>query len=563
MAQYRRDQTTRLERSGYNFLSNAITKGYVTRRPYAAADPHKGGNIALGIGSIAVIIGLVIMFVLSIVKPSPNQGNATIMISQSGGLYVQLDGKLHPVTNLASARLLAGSPDKASIIKDDVLAGFKRGPLMGIPSAPNNLTQDPSENSVWTVCDWHDSRANLSLTEADSLTTTVIAGGDTLEGGKELGSSRAIIATTDGSDRWLLFGNKRAVLDPKAYGLHAALGISTSQLDSPMIVTKGLINAIPSAPDLNAPALDDVGKESPSVKGYLIGDVIATLRANGQRDYLSVQREGVQPVPYVVAQTLLHSGGRLVNVTDPGDLAGFPRSNEINTSNYPGEVPDLIDPDTICYSWKRDHGSNRAVTAIITSDTLPVNKEGRDSIIDLLPAKKSDDSGPVANRFITTPGKGWYIRVTGSGDRSDAAEQVAFVDDGGTRYNLIPKLDGSDIGDYSEVVTALGLTGTPLPVPAQIADLLPMGSDLSVSGARVEHVKISGQDPNATQATVTETATVTATPEASATTGAASSRRSIDDAPEEQGGNIPESTEPEEREGSRSSVTPTPSPTTR
>ena len=560
-----RIQTTKLQRSGHDFMVNAVSKGYVTRKPYALSDPHKGGHIALGIGGIAVVIGLVIMFVLSVVKPSPNQGDAAIMISQSGGLFVQLDGKLHPVTNLASARLLVGSPEKASVVKDDVLSGFTRGPLLGIPSAPNNLAQDTSDDAVWTVCDWQDSRANLSLTEADSLTTTVIAGGDMLHGGKELGASKAIVATTDGSDRWLLFGNKRAVLDPRAYGLHSALGISTNQLDSPMIVTKGLINAIPAAPDLAAPDLDNNGKESEKVRGYLVGDVIATLQADGQRQYLAVQNEGVQQVPYVVAQTLLHSGGRINNVTDPSQLSTFPRSNEINTGNYPGEIPELIDPDTICYSWQRDHGSNRAVTAIITSDTLPITQKGRDSIVELLPAKNPGESAPLANRFLTDPGKGWYVRVTGGGDRSDAAEQVAFVDDGGTRYNLVPELEGQNTGDYSEVAKALGLSGTPLPIPAHIADLLPMGSDLSVAGARTEHVKIRGGNPDAAQATVTET--VTATPEPAPESASSTPRGSTSrEAPEEQGGEVEDdSDEDEGYEPSTpsSSVTPTPTASAR
>ena len=70
---------------------------------------------------------------------------------------------LHPVLNLASARLATGSAARPEVVSPADIDKAKRGPLLGIPGAPAVIAKPLSQDeSAWTVC--------------DDMTTTVIAG---------------------------------------------------------------------------------------------------------------------------------------------------------------------------------------------------------------------------------------------------------------------------------------------------------------------------------------------------------------------------------------------------
>ncbi|MCP5899191.1 type VII secretion protein EccB, partial [Klebsiella pneumoniae] len=76
-------------------------------------------------------------------------------------------------TNLASARLIVGSPQTPKVVKDSSLNDKPRGQLMGILDAPENLAQRKDTVAQWTVCDRHTDDSALSLTKTDVLSTTL------------------------------------------------------------------------------------------------------------------------------------------------------------------------------------------------------------------------------------------------------------------------------------------------------------------------------------------------------------------------------------------------------
>ncbi|WP_409367863.1 type VII secretion protein EccB, partial [Mycolicibacterium insubricum] len=57
----------------------------------------------------------------------------------SSALYVRVNDQLHPVLNLASARLIAGKPVSPKAVNARQLDKFGRGPLIGIPGAPERM----------------------------------------------------------------------------------------------------------------------------------------------------------------------------------------------------------------------------------------------------------------------------------------------------------------------------------------------------------------------------------------------------------------------------------------
>lgn len=480
-----RVQTTRSQLSAARYSNAALAKGFINRSPNMPSDPTSLGRMALLAAGVAIAVALLLALLLKVLNPAPNKGAAEIMMTQQGGMYVQFDGALHPVTNLSSARLIVGKADKPSIVNEKTLADYKRGPLMGIPSAPNSMKYRGDKTSKWGLCEWHDTRANLSLTHAETLQTTVVAGTDSFEGGRSLGTSTAVLAATesDPDTLWLLFGDRKARIGKTDYAVQSALGITPENAESPLIVSTGMLNTIPASPDLTAPNLARKGQESGKVQGYQIGDVLSVSGATSVPDFYAVTMNGIQQVPYVVAQLLLNDGGERHDVADPQSLSMYPRAGDIKLSTYPAESPTITVPDALCYTWSRDQGSTVADTDIITASSLPVKKSHLDNKVSLLKTSAGTDSAHV---FVTKPGSGWYVRATASTARSEAEGQLFYVDDSGVRYAVMP----DEKGDYSKAITALGLSGEPLMAPDAILRLLLPGADLDRTAALTEHANI-------------------------------------------------------------------------
>ena len=88
----------------------------------------------------ALLIGMVIAVlicggagVLAFFRPTPNFGDSTIMLSKSNGaMFVRIGDHLHPVLNLASARLIVGKSDPPKQVDDKFLNTLPLGPAVGI-----------------------------------------------------------------------------------------------------------------------------------------------------------------------------------------------------------------------------------------------------------------------------------------------------------------------------------------------------------------------------------------------------------------------------------------------
>ena len=66
---------------------------------------------------------------------------------------MRVGDQLHPVLNLASARLIAGKPANPTQVKSSELDKFPLGNLIGIPGAPQRMVQNTRKDADWTVCD--------------------------------------------------------------------------------------------------------------------------------------------------------------------------------------------------------------------------------------------------------------------------------------------------------------------------------------------------------------------------------------------------------------------------
>src|ERR1700743_1387087 len=107
--------------------------------------------------ALAVIL-LAVCMVLALLRPQPGLSTAPILMEkQSGALYVRVGDALHPVLNLASARLIAKTNADPQAIPASSLSRRRRGPRLGIADAPQSLAPPLGDSELrWTVCDGRD-----------------------------------------------------------------------------------------------------------------------------------------------------------------------------------------------------------------------------------------------------------------------------------------------------------------------------------------------------------------------------------------------------------------------
>lgn len=473
--------------AGESWLSRKYNAAAIQHTPVSVDTNDTTGRWLFAVPILAIVIGLAFSFLQSKINPDPSQGEAGIMATQEGGLYVRVEDAIHPVTNMASARLIVGSPDKATVVKEKDIANQKRGPLIGIPSAPSMTSFWDDESAAWGVCEWQDRTGDLSLTNTDTYQTSLVAGKETWGEADTLDERRAmLVRPTDSPDEvWLLFRDRRAQIATDDYSTQSALGITKENIANAKMVNRGFLNSIQTLPVLSAPELKRMGESSDKVDGYRVGDVMVTGNAEGSPIYFAVTPGGVQRVTSLIADLLLNKGGRRSEVSDQRVIANAPQSDEITISNYPDSAPEIVEAPAVCYSWARPRGATAPAAAhIVYGMRIPVNDEASERVQEFLPDVRGSSS--AATNYATKNGKGWYVRVTGNAANSSMEGQIAYISDNGVWYNLVP----DTTGDYTEVTTALGFEGDPLPIPDSIAQMFPKGPDLSRQAAMVEHVHI-------------------------------------------------------------------------
>ena len=169
--------TTRAQVNGYRFLLRRLEHALIRADSRMIHDPMRGQIRALMVGLILAILITGAATVLAFFKPSPNLGNAQILVSKSSaGIYVRIGDRVHPVLNISSARMITGSPDEPKQVDDRFLNQLPRGPMVGILGAPTAIHGGADmSTSSWTVCD------SVTVPEAHAgpqpgaLETTVLA----------------------------------------------------------------------------------------------------------------------------------------------------------------------------------------------------------------------------------------------------------------------------------------------------------------------------------------------------------------------------------------------------
>jgi hypothetical protein len=117
--------------SGHAFLRRRLELALVTGDARMAQDPLRTQRRSVGVGVLIALLVAGGMAVLALLRPQPAIGDADLVADESGALHVRLDDVFHPVTNIASARLLLGTAAEVTGTTGDRLAGFPAGRRSG------------------------------------------------------------------------------------------------------------------------------------------------------------------------------------------------------------------------------------------------------------------------------------------------------------------------------------------------------------------------------------------------------------------------------------------------
>ncbi|MEV7287420.1 type VII secretion protein EccB [Streptomyces sp. NPDC093252] len=498
------------ELNAYTFAKRRTLASFLRPSPSGSEEGAPRPLSAVWPGVVVGIVILAVFGAIGLFSPTAPKGWDTpgahvIVASKSTTRYVVLKtgnkAQLHPVLNMASARLLL-DPDKDSVItvSEKVLDSGtpSHGATIGIPYAPDRLpSPEEAENAKrWAVCERPGEggraiqKAAFVLAQKDWSST---------EGGNRLTAGELMyVAAPTGAKEYVVdaTGTAYELGDPDDNELLKALDtqgrdpqrVSQEWLDTlhrgdPLAVPA--IEGTPGAPAdaFDAAALDGVDK---------VGMVIRALE--GQRmQYYVVQPGEVARISEFTATLLLNSSD-LVAVGQAGEAEQVSPGAVAESTPFPNER-----------NWPRYRPAMINDTASAT---------GRNAVCTILRSVNADDGTTTLSTWAgtdfpetlptgsssayVTPGSGQlYRQFQGT---ETGAGSVFLVTDTGLRYpmqsNSDSTTDDEGVGSSAEqrewalneariAQTRLGYDKVaPAPIPAQWSTFLPTGPRLSESAAR-------------------------------------------------------------------------------
>lgn len=456
--------------------------------------------VGLGIAILTAMVAAVMSFFSA--KSSIPESTTIVADSTTRALYVQLeDHRLYPVTNLASARLIVGSPASPVAVKSQAIAKMPRGPLLGIPGAPVQMLPSSDPSSKWALCDTAAADSTVPLTKltddgesAGAPTTTAIGGAlsTTTATSRALAGRQARLVAMDGR-AWLIYREPagtvvRAQVDTSNEPVMESLGLSS--VTDVAGISAGLFNVLPVRPPLAAPSVPDSGSQSEAVAYQgdpaTVGSVMVSSSVDGQR-YFVVLRDGVQQISKTAAAVIRASdsqgAARPIEVT-PDVVADVPRLHELDVDHFPADTVTLVDvraTPVTCMSWSKDGNDPTAHAEVLVGSALPVTDAQRSAAVQLVTGASS--GGRTVDQVVMSYPSGRFVRVTGAEPKQITKESLWWISDTGVRYGIDI---GGDQASNEKTVASLGI-GNPVPAPWGIVKMFAIGPTLSTRDARIKH----------------------------------------------------------------------------
>ncbi|MFJ3492514.1 type VII secretion protein EccB [Streptomyces sp. NPDC086091] len=464
-------QSKRDQVQAHMFVMGRLTSALLRGDPDAPESPQGRTNRGVAVGVVIAVLLSAGAFVFGLFKPGVKdswKATGTLVVNKdTGSRYLYLEGRLRPVRNYASARLLAGADMKVVQVGSRSLEGVPPGAPVGISGAPDRLpAAGDLDTGAWQVCSG----------AASGAVTTLLAVGASAEG-SGLSAAQALVVTGPDKADYLVWRGSRLRLDDER-GASRSLGYDTT----PRVkVSSAFLNSLPAGPDLSPPDVPGRGGKGPELGGRKtrIGQVFEVAVPGADTRYYLLRREGLVPLTPTGAALLLgdprtreeaygeEAPGALRLGADAldGRTADAPRTDPADLPAKPPAAVGLGAGRTACARIEGGAGAGaRFSVALVASSALgPVAQPAPEG---LTPA-----CVPV-DRITVRPGGGALVRALSAGGA--AGGTVYLVTDSGMKYRIAT----------DKALAALGYsTGQARGVPSPLLAMLPTGPDLSPAAA--------------------------------------------------------------------------------
>lgn len=434
--------TQRDQIQAYQFLRRRLVSALQAGDANHPVSPSRRLVLGYAVGAVCTVLIVAVSGVIGVLKPGSGQQWRTpgrvVIEKETGARYVLLaDGRLHPVANFASARLLAGGGGTATVSAKS-LAGVPRGVPIGIADAPDSLpAPDRLLTGPWTVC------AGVSGDGPPNRgpSTTALLG-VAVTNGQAVGEGDAVVVEEPTGARYAVFAGKRWRLKDRAA---QALGFDRA---APVAVTAAWLSAVPVGADLGLIAVEGSGSAGPAVGGMstVVGQVLVADSVAGDRRYYVVDRSGAVRITEIEAALI---------VANPANRSARPIPvSAADAAARPGALIDGL--------------PERTPTALPGKPFVCANGDGV-RLVDRLPAEPLPVRGTdalAADGVHVPPGAGALVRDQQSPDAQGGT--VYLITDRGVRYPL-----------GGQAAQALGYGAvTPTPIASTILALFPTGATL-------------------------------------------------------------------------------------
>ncbi|OFB38401.1 type VII secretion protein EccB [Mycolicibacterium sp. (ex Dasyatis americana)] len=452
-----RRPATRLQLSGHRFLLRRMAHALVRGDARMLDDPLRAQAVAYGAGCVLAAVAVGACAVFTLVRPGSPPGDAPILMARdTGALYVRIDDTAHPVANLVSARLIVGTPAKPVVVDEAVIAKLRRGPLVGIPGAPEQIGRPLGlDESGWEICDLAEPAETVLLAGRSDRETSPLRAGQGL-----LVAARAVGAPT-----YLLVDGWRARVDLRDIAVVRALHLEGVPVQR---VSQALLDSVPEAPALQAPLIAGVGARGPAVLGGLpVGTVVRVVRA-GPTEFYVVLADGLQRIDRVAADVIRFS----VTQSDdeppviPADVvADVPVAGSLAVARFPERVLPR-GRAAVCARWDPRQAGTGTNTTVVVSDSYAAAG---------IALAQADGAGPNIDRVHIPVGRSVLLQAGGVVRGATVGGPLYLLGDLGVLYGI------------RDVQTAerAGLGTSVVPAPWPMLAMLPRGPELNPDAASI------------------------------------------------------------------------------
>jgi type VII secretion protein EccB len=440
--------------------------------PDTAEQPLRRMNVATFAGVMVAALAVAIFWILGILTHTGGHGlpgPGTVAVDENGNSYVrcQQGGAvlLCPVINNASARLAAGIAGSATVAVHKVslasLAGFPRGPMIGIAGLPPLPSPGALVHGPWSVC----VRTTSNPTTGQQQTSTLVAGRSV--GGQPVGVTGAILVQAQNQE-WLVWNDQRLAIT------HTVAALLPGGAQGPVQVPFQWLNALARGPAF-APLVPAGfgGRAANSPTGTeTIGHVYTVTSASGTLWYVQLS-DGLAQITqteFELLQTDMQAQQTSLSLSNVGSHLSPTR--QFSPRDLPVALPHVVpyDPATpLCAVYtgggQAPRGGEVTVGGAIPSGAMPA----------AFTNSTAAQANPPVGQVWLPPGAGALAGVIQGPGQPTAYVLVT----GARKYALASPAVAGALG----YTMGAPCTGQCTIVPANIVGLIPPGPALDPNEA--------------------------------------------------------------------------------